>query len=87
MVKLFTQIIRKYYLEINDLRKSKSIDPEVIPPYSNARSNAVRSIPRWLVYGVIGLGVLITVGILKALFPLIVMGLLLGFIWKQVHTN
>ena len=64
-----------------------SIDPEVIPPYSNAGSNAVRSIPRWLVYGAIGLGVLITVGILKALFPLIVMGLLLGFIWKQVKTN
>ena len=64
-----------------------SIDPEVIPPSSNAGFNAVRSIPRWLVYGSIGLGVLITVGILKALFPLIVMGLLLSLIWKQVHTN
>ena len=64
-----------------------SIDPEVIPPSSNAGFNAVRSIPRWLVYGVIGLGVLITVGILKALFPLIVMGLLLSLIWTQVHTN
>ena len=64
-----------------------SIDPEVIPPSSHAGFNAVRSIPRWLVYGAIGLGVLIAVGILKALFPLIVMGLLLGFIWQQVKTN
>ena len=64
-----------------------SIDPEVIPPSSNAGFNAVRSIPRWLVYGAIGLGVLITVGILKVLFPLIVMGLLLSLIWQQVHTN
>ena len=64
-----------------------SIDPEVIPPFSNAGFNAVRSIPRWLVYGAIGLGVLIAVGIIKALFPLIVMGLLLSLIWKQVHIN
>ena len=64
-----------------------SIDPEVIPPSSNAGFNAVRSIPRWLVFGAIGFGVLITIGILKAIFPLIVMGLLLGFIWKQVKTS
>tara|TARA_Y100001933_G_scaffold206236_1_gene208979 strand:- start:170 stop:367 length:198 start_codon:yes stop_codon:yes gene_type:complete len=64
-----------------------SIDPEVIPPSSNAGSNAVHSIPRWAVYGAIGLGVLIAVGIIKALFPLIVMGLLLSLIWEQVHTN
>ena len=64
-----------------------SIDPEVIPPSSNAGSNAVRPIPRWAVYGAIGLAVLIAVGIIKALFPLIVMGLLLSLIWKQAHTS
>tara|TARA_B100000214_G_scaffold368786_1_gene340841 strand:+ start:341 stop:538 length:198 start_codon:yes stop_codon:yes gene_type:complete len=64
-----------------------SIDPDVIPPSSNAGTNAVRSIPRWVVYGAIGLSVLIAVGIIKALFPLIVLGLLLTLIWKQVHTN
>ena len=64
-----------------------SIDPEVIPPSSNAGSNTVRSLPRWAVYAAISLGVLIAVGIIKALFPLIVMGLLQIFIWKQVHTN
>jgi hypothetical protein len=64
-----------------------SIDPEVIPPSSSAGSNAVRSIPRWAVYGAIGLGVLIVVGILKTLLPLIVMVLILGLIWKQATTN
>ena len=64
-----------------------SIDPEVIPPSSNAGSNAVRLIPRWVVYGAIGLAVLVAVGIIKALFPLIVMGFLLSLIWKQVNTN
>ena len=64
-----------------------AIDPEVIPPSCKAGSNAVRSIPRWVVYGAIGLGVFIAVAIIKAFFPLIVMGLLLYFIFKQVHTN
>jgi len=64
-----------------------SIDPEVIPPSSSAGYNASRSVPRWAVYGVIGLGVLIVVGILKTLLPLIVMGLILGLIWKQATTN
>ena len=64
-----------------------SIEPEVIPPSSSAGSNAVRSIPRWAVYGAIAIGVLIVVGILKTLLPLIVMGLILGLIWKQVTTN
>jgi len=64
-----------------------TIDPEVIPPSSSAGSNAVRSIPRFVVYGVIGLGVLIVVGILKTLLPLIIMGLILGLIWKQAKTN
>ena len=64
-----------------------AIDPEVIPPSSSAGSNAARSIPGWAVYGAIGVGVLIVVGILKTLLPLIVMGLILGLIWKQATTN
>ncbi len=64
-----------------------SIDPEVIPPSSSAGYNVARSVPRWAVYGVIGLGVLIVVGILKTLLPLIMMGLILGLIWKQATTN
>ena len=61
-----------------------SMDPEVIPRSSSA---AVRSIPRWAVYSGIGLGVLIVVGILKTFLSLIVLGLVLGFIWKQAKTN
>jgi len=60
-----------------------SIDPEVIPPYSSAGNNALRFIPKWIIYGAIGLGVLVVIGILKTLLPLILMGLLIGFIWKQ----
>ncbi len=64
-----------------------SIDPEVIPSSSTAGFNAVRSFPRWAVYGVIGFVVLVIVGILKTLLPLLLMGLVLGFIWKQAKTN
>ena len=64
-----------------------AIDPEVIPPSSSAGYNAARSVPRWFFYGAIGLGVLIVVGILKTLLPLIVMGLILGLIWKQATSN
>ena len=63
-----------------------SIDPEVIPPSSSAGINAVRFIPKWGIYGAIGFGVLITVWLLKTLFPLILMGLVLVFVWKQSRT-
>ncbi len=63
-----------------------SIDPEVVPPASSAGKNAVSIVPKWAIYGTIGLGVLVVVGILKALLPLILMGLLIGFIWKQAKT-
>tara|TARA_Y100001968_G_scaffold102812_1_gene92821 strand:- start:328 stop:534 length:207 start_codon:yes stop_codon:yes gene_type:complete len=67
--------------------KLMSIDPEVIPSSSSAGVNAVRSIPRWFVYAAIGLGALVLIGILKFLLPLMVMGLVLAFIWKQATTN
>ena len=64
-----------------------SIDPEVIDSSSSAGFNAVRFIPRWSIYGAICLAVLVVVGILKTLLPLILMGLVLGFIWKQAKTH
>ncbi len=64
-----------------------SIDPEVIPPLSSAGQNSVRFIPKWVIYGAIGLGTLVVVGILKTLLPLILMGLVLGLIWKQVRAS
>ena len=63
-----------------------AIDPEVIPPASSAGNNAVNFVPKWAIYTAIGIGVLVVVGILKALLPLILMGLLLGFIWKQTRA-
>ena len=60
-----------------------AIDPEVIPPSSSAGFHAVRLIPKWVVYSLLGVGVLIIVGILKTILPLILMSLLIGFIWKQ----
>ena len=63
-----------------------AIDPEVIPPSSSSGLNSVRFIPKWAIYSLLGFGVLIVVGILKAILPLLLMSLLLGFIWKQA-TN
>tara|TARA_B100000029_G_scaffold486234_1_gene540382 strand:+ start:717 stop:911 length:195 start_codon:yes stop_codon:yes gene_type:complete len=63
-----------------------TIDPEVIPSSSSAGDHAIRLIPKWLVYGVIALGVLFLVSLLKMLLPIILMTLLLGFIWKQANN-
>ncbi len=64
-----------------------TIDPEVIPSSSAAGNSAVRFIPKWVVYGIIGVGVLVFVGILKTFLPLILMGLVIGFIWKQARVS
>ncbi len=64
-----------------------AIDPEVIPPSSSAGATAVTFFPKWAVYGVVALGVLLLIGILRALLPLILMALLCGFIWKQASKG
>jgi len=63
-----------------------AIDPEVIPPSSSAGKHAISFIPKWTLYGALGLGVLVIIGILKSLLPLILMGLVIGFIWKQASN-
>ena len=63
-----------------------SIDPEVIPLSSSAGSHAVSSIPRSAIYETISIVMLLVVGIFKTLFPLIVMGLILGLIWNQAKS-
>ena len=60
-----------------------AIDPEVIPPSSEKGSRAVRHFPKWAIYSAGGVGVLVLVGLIKALFPLIGMAFLLAFIWSQ----
>ncbi len=62
---------------------SKAIDPEVISSSSGKGSRAGRYFPKWVVYSTGGLGVLILVGLIKALFPVIGMAFLLAFIWSQ----
>ncbi len=64
-----------------------AIEPEVIPPTSSAGNTAVSLVPKWFFYGLVLLGVLIMVGILKTLLPLLVMGLVLGFIWRSANNN
>ena len=59
------------------------IDPEIVPPSSSEGFNAVRLIPKWIIYSLIAVGVLMIVGILKAMLPVILMSLLVMFIWKE----
>ena len=60
-----------------------AIDPEVISPASKKGSKANRYLPKWAIYSAGGLGVLVLVGLIKALLPLIGMAFLLAFIWSQ----
>ena len=64
-----------------------TIDPEIIPPTSSAGKNAVSFTPKWAVYGALLLGVLFFAMILKTILPLILMGLFIGFIWKQASSQ
>ncbi len=60
-----------------------AIDPEILPPSSNAGDKAVTFLPKWAL--ILGIAILafILLGVLKTLFPLIVMALLVGFIWRE----
>ena len=63
------------------------IDPEVISPSNKKASRAGRYFPKWIIYSAGGLGVLVLVGLIKALLPVIGMGFLLAFIWSQSTTT
>ncbi len=64
-----------------------AIDPEVIPPSSSAGDNAVRQFPKWMFYGAGLVAVLASIVIIKMLLPLLIMGLLLGFIWTKAKSH
>ena len=64
-----------------------AIDPEVISPSSEKGSRAGRYLPKWAIYSAGGLGVLVLVGLIKALLPVIGMAFLLAFIWSQSTTT
>ena len=60
-----------------------AIDPEVISPSSEKGSRSCRYLPKWAIYSAGGVGVLVLVGLIKALLPVIGMAFLLTFIWSQ----
>ncbi len=60
-----------------------AIDPVVVPNSSNEGEHAVRFIPRWTIYLIAGVSVLLVISLVKAFLPLLVMGILLTFIWRQ----
>jgi len=64
-----------------------AIDPEVISPSSKKGSRAGKYLPKWVIFTSGGVGVLILVGLLKALLPVIGMAFLLAFIWSQSTTT
>ena len=64
-----------------------AIDPEVIPPSIKKGSKAGRYLPKWAIYSVGGIGVLIFVGLIKTLLPVIGMAFLLAYIWSQSTTT
>ena len=60
-----------------------AIDPEVISPSREKGSRSARHFPKWAIYSAGGVGVLVLVGLIKALLPVIGMAFLLAFIWSQ----
>ena len=64
-----------------------ALDPEVISPNSKKGNWSVRYLPKWAIYSAGGVGVLILVGLIKALLPAIGMAFLLAFIWSQSKTT
>ena len=64
-----------------------AIDPEVISPSSQKGNRAGKCLPKWVIYSAGGFGVLVLVGLIKALLPVIGMAFLLAFIWSQSTTT
>ncbi len=68
---------------INPLKAHQNpIDPEVIPPRSESGNKAVSYIPKWVLYGGIGVTALLAVGILRAIFPLLCLAFAAGLILR-----
>ena len=64
-----------------------AIDPELISPSREKGSRTGRNLPKWAIYSAGGVGVLLLVGLIKALLPVIGMAFLLAFIWSQAKTT
>ena len=64
-----------------------AINPEVISPSSEKGRRARKYFPKWVIYSTGGAGVLVLVGLIKALLPVIGMAFLLAFIWSQAKST
>ena len=63
------------------------IDSEVIPASRKEGRKAGRYLPKWIFYSLGGIGVLILVGLIKALLPAIGLAFLLAYIWSQEKST
>ncbi len=69
--------------DYSNKQSKKSIDPEIIHPSSRSGDQAVSYLPKWVLFGGIGITALLAIGLLRALFPLICIGLIASFILNQ----
>ena len=60
-----------------------TIDLPVIPSSKSTKNKANSSIPRWTVFSLCLITVLVVVAIIKAILPLLFFGLIMAFIWSQ----
>ena len=63
------------------------LDPDVIASTSKKGNRAGKYLPKWAIYSAGGFGVLLLVGLIKALLPVIGMAFLLTYIWSQASTT
>ena len=59
-----------------------TIDLPVIPSFK-AKKKLNSSIPKWTVFSLCLITILVVVAIIKAILPLLFLGLVLAFIWSQ----
>ncbi len=60
-----------------------TIDLPVIPSSKSTKNKVNSSIPRWTVFSLCLITVLVVVAIIKAILPLLFFGLIMAFIWSQ----
>tara|TARA_B100000700_G_C15035136_1_gene852418 strand:+ start:1647 stop:1844 length:198 start_codon:yes stop_codon:yes gene_type:complete len=60
------------------------IEPEIIPSSSEDGRKAKRMIPSWVVLVSIVLGIFILAAMIKAILPIIILALILGFICTKI---
>lgn len=60
-----------------------AINPEAISSSRPTEKTSARDYTKWAIYSVSGIGVFVTINLIRSLLPLLGMGLLIAFIWSQ----